>query len=148
MTFKTLISCALVFGLLGCANEPAVQLRGANFGVELAIDDATRAKGLMFRETMGKDQGMLFVFPDEQPRSFWMHNCKIALDILYFDSQRKLVGKALSVPTCNLPAAQCPNYPSERPAKYVLELNAGTASALGVSLGDELGIPGNLPAIR
>jgi uncharacterized protein len=133
----TIILAAVVL-LSGCANEPSVTLRDRLFKVELAADDASRAKGLMFRDVLGEDQGMLFLFPDQQSRSFWMHNCKIALDILYFDQDRKLVSQSLSVPPCNLAPERCPNYPSLKPAKYVLELNAGVSEKLGVRIGDEL----------
>lgn len=132
----------LLLGLLaGCPkNQPSVQLLDRNFLVELANDDATRTRGLMFRDTLPEDHGMLFIFDDVQPRSFWMHNCKISLDILYFNEALELVGQALSVPPCNLAPQQCPNYPSVRPAKYVLELNAGTAEKMGVKLGDRLAL--------
>lgn len=125
--------------LAGCPKAlPSVQLRDRSFGVELAKDDASRTRGLMFRDALAEDQGMLFIFDDVQPRYFWMHNCKISLDILYFNESLELVGQALSVPPCNLPPERCPNYPSGRPAKYVLELNAGLAEKMGVKLGDRL----------
>lgn len=125
----------------GCGvSAPSVALRGNHFAVEVADTDASRARGLMFREALPAQSGMLFIFADESQRSFWMHNCKIALDILYFDANQQLVGQALSVPPCSLPPEQCPNYPSGRPTKYVLELNAGVAQQLGVKLGDVLTI--------
>lgn len=127
--------------LLGCGSSaPRVELRGSTFQVEVANTPATQARGLMFRESLPASNGMLFIFNEAAPRFFWMHNCKIALDILYFDAQKKLVGQALSVPPCSLPPEQCPNYPSGGAAKYVLELNAGVAQALGVKLGDPLAI--------
>ena len=127
--------------LSGCPKfSDSVELRGQRFGVELANDDATRARGLMFREALAADVGMLFIFDDEQPRAFWMHNCKIALDILYFDRDFKLVSSALSVPPCSLEPSQCPSYPSEKPAKYVLELAAGRATEIGVMPGDKLSV--------
>lgn len=134
-----LASLAAMTLLAGCPKYgDSVELKGTRFGVELATTDATRARGLMFRESLAPDAGMLFIFDDEQPRAFWMHNCKIALDILYFDSNLKLVSSALSVPPCSLAPAQCPNYASEGPAKYVLELAAGRATEIGVVAGDQL----------
>jgi uncharacterized protein len=125
--------------LSGCPmRENSVQLRGKTFAIEIAKDDATRARGLMFRESLDADKGMLFIFDDASPRNFWMHNCKISLDILYFDESLKLVSSALSVPPCSLPPEQCPNYPSTYPAKYVLELGAGVANQIGVQVGDVL----------
>jgi uncharacterized protein len=133
------LMCVLIVGLSsGCARTPSVELRGQRFEVEVVDNDQTRARGMMFRDSLEKNHGMLFVFEETAMRSFWMHNCKISLDILYFDEQLKLVGQALSVPPCNLSPEQCPNYSSNAPARYVLETNAGVAKTLGVALGDTL----------
>ena len=73
-----LVTLATTLLLAGCPKfSDSVELRGQRFGIELATDDATRARGLMFREALGPDAGMLFIFDDEQPRAFWMHNCKM-----------------------------------------------------------------------
>lgn len=138
-----LVSLLLValLGLAACATPPSVELRGSRFVVEIADDDRERERGLMFRTSLAPDAGMLFLFDDEEPRAFWMKNCKIALDILYFDSKLKLVGQALEVPPCSL-GDRCPGYPSGAPAQYVLEVNPGTARRLGVQLGDVLTVQG------
>lgn len=130
---------ALAVSVTGCACDggPWVELRGQRICVEIADDDAERARGLMFRDALGTGQGMLFVFPDEQPRSFWMMNTRIPLDILYFDASRRLVSASRRTPPCRS-TTRCPSYPSEGPARYVLELDAGQASALGVQRGDEI----------
>ena len=83
---------------------------------------------------------MLFVFPDTDQRSFWMKNTLIPLDILYFDADRKLVSMQLDVPPCKMDP--CATYPSNAPARYVLELPAGTVSRLGAAVGDELVVEG------
>jgi uncharacterized protein len=134
------IACWLMLAMLtvSCSSAPFVELKGQRFSVEIAENDASRARGMMFRDSLAPNAGMLFIFDDEAPRSFWMHNCKIALDILYFDAQFKMVGSALSVPPCNLPPEQCPSYASGAPAKYVLELNAGRTQELGAGIGDVL----------
>lgn len=123
----------------GCASADShwVELRGQRFEVEIANDDASRTRGLMFRDSMAADHGMLFLFDAEQPQAFWMKNTHIALDILYFDAKRKLVSAAERTPPCTL-GDNCPSYPSAGPARFTLELNAGTARALGVKHGDEL----------
>jgi len=118
------------------AQEPHVILKGERFFVDLALDSDTQALGLMFREEMADDHGMLFVFPAEGMRSFWMKNCRIPLDIFYFDDEMKLVSVAENARPCK--TARCPSYPSKGPAKYVLELNAGKASELGARAGDIL----------
>lgn len=119
------------------SNEPWVELKGKRFIVEVADDDAERARGLMFRDQMDADHGMIFVHDAEAPQSYWMKNTKIALDILYFDQSLKLVSAQERVPPCSL-GDRCPPFSSEVPALYVLELNAGTAETLGVQAGDEL----------
>ncbi len=126
--------------LVGCASAgetPWVELKGKRFQVELADDDAERARGLMFRDEMAPDHGMLFIHDLEEPQSYWMKNTKIPLDILYFDHDRKLVSAQEGVPPCSA-GDQCPPYPSAGNALYVLELNAGIAQALAVKPGDKL----------
>ncbi len=85
---------------------------------------------------MPQDHGMLFIFPNEQMRSFWMKNTRIPLDIFYFDAEYRLVSVVKGAKPCR--TVQCPDYPSSGPAKYVLELNAGVADRLGVDVGDRL----------
>jgi uncharacterized membrane protein (UPF0127 family) len=121
-----------------------VELKGKRFVVEIADDDAERARGLMFRDEMAADHGMLFVQEAEEPQAYWMKNTRIPLDILYFDGARKLVSIA-KAPPCSL-GDKCPLFPSEGPALYVLELNAGTADALGAAAGDELKLGPKVPA--
>ncbi len=126
--------------LVGCAtagNSPWVELKGKRFQIEIADDEAERARGLMFREEMAADRGMLFIHDQEEPQAYWMKNTKIPLDILYFDHDRKLVSAQQGVPPCSA-GDQCPPYPSQGSALYVLELNAGIAQTLGVKTGDQL----------
>jgi hypothetical protein len=85
---------------------------------------------------MPEDEGMLFIFPNEAPRSFWMKNTRIPLDIMYFDKNLKMVSLSADTPPCRV--ARCPSYPSTGPAMYVLELNAGKAQELGVGPGSVL----------
>ena len=126
-----LITCA------ACASDgPSVELGGKTFAVEIADTSEKQALGLMFRDSMEADQGMLFIFPKEVPRSFWMKNTRIPLDIMYFDKERKMVSISADTPPCKV--TRCPSYPSTGPAMYVLELNAGAAKKLGVGEGDTL----------
>ena len=126
--------------------KPAVELHGQRFSVELATDDASRQHGLMMRTTLAPDRGMLFVFPRIGPQAFWMKNTLIPLDILYFDTERRLVSMQLDVPPCK--ADPCPTYPSDAPATYVLELSAGTAQRIGAKPGDVLKIDGEIGPVR
>ena len=132
----------ILFSFLLCsacgAQEPYVVLNGERFTVELAETQDKQALGLMFRDNLDEDRGMLFLFPGEARRSFWMKNTRIPLDIFYFDAERRLVSVAENVQPCR--TERCPPYPSTGPAKYVLELNSGKAAELGVRPGDELKI--------
>jgi uncharacterized membrane protein (UPF0127 family) len=128
-------------GLSACAaraSGPYVELKGHRFQIEIAADEPSRERGLMFRESMPADHGMLFVFDDAQVRTFWMKNTHIPLDILYFDADYKLLSVQQRVPPCLNSGNNCPGYPSEGAARYVLELNAGMADKLGVKSGDAL----------
>lgn len=127
------------------AGSVALTLHGQHFTAELATNEPAREHGLMMRTTLAADRGMLFVFPDTAPRGFWMKNTLIPLDILYFDAGRKLVSVQADVPPCR--ADPCPIYPSTGPARYVLELPAGTAKRIGVRSGDTLAIAGDVGAV-
>jgi uncharacterized protein len=130
----------LVLGSAACTTStPVVVLRDHAFRVEIADDDAARTRGLMYREHLDADAGMLFLFERQEPQAFWMKNTRIPLDILYFDQSWSLVGWSLNTPPCSL-GNQCPSYPSGAPARYVLELNAGTANNIGAQLGDKLNV--------
>lgn len=135
-------SCLIVLLLLilaGCQHQQhRVILMDKTFIVELADDDQSRAMGLMYRKEMADGEGMLFIFPDSQTRAFWMKNTLIPLDILYFDHNRRLVSISENTPPCKNTSTRCPNYPSAKPAKYVLEINAGLSQNYGFEAGDEL----------
>jgi uncharacterized membrane protein (UPF0127 family) len=115
---------------------PYVELNGEKFTVELAETSDKQALGLMFRDSMEEDHGMLFIFPNEARRSFWMKNCRFPLDIFYFNAGLELVSVSENTPPCR--TSRCPSYPSAGPAMYVLELNAGKAAELQVKPGDKL----------
>jgi uncharacterized protein len=128
----------LMLLLSGCASAGSwVELGGQRYEVEVADDDAERARGLMFRDELAPGTGMIFLHDREEPQAYWMKNTKIALDILYFDNARKLVAQQRDVPPCSAGNA-CPAYPSNVPARYVLELNAGEAAKLKLQNGAEL----------
>ena len=134
-SYITLACC--VFLCASCmAQGPAVELKGERFSVELATSSEEQRLGLMFREDLPDDHGMLFIFPVEAMRSFWMKNTRIPLDIFYFDRDLRLVSVAENARPCR--TQRCPGYPSAAPAMYVLELNAGKAAELGVQKGDRL----------
>ena len=130
----------------GCgeASDHWVELNGKRYVVEIADDGQERARGLMFREEMAADHGMLFIHEEQMPLAYWMKNTKIPLDILYFDDARKLVSQQRDVPPCSL-GDRCPPYPSDAPARYVLELNAGQASSMDLKNGAQLTFGPDIP---
>lgn len=110
--------------------------RELKFDVDLALNDAERARGLMFREKLGPYEGMLFDFYQEAPVSFWMKNTLIPLDMVFIagDGTIRHVhsnAKPLSTDT----------IPSEFPVRAVLEINGGSARLLGIKPGDKVKHP-------
>jgi uncharacterized membrane protein (UPF0127 family) len=98
--------------------------------VEVASTDAQRQTGMMFRDAMRDDEGMLFVFSTERQNSFWMHNTLIPLDMVFIDSEWKVVGVvAEATPQTDDPRS-VPNM-----SQYVLEVNGGLAARNGVTAG-------------
>jgi len=120
----------------GTTARSYVEFEGHRYFVDIADDDQSRARGLMFVDEMADDRGMFFVFRREAPRSFWMRNTRIPLDIIYLDRDLRVVSIAADTPPCR--TRQCPSYPSEGPAQYVLELNAGQAEAIDLDPGEQL----------
>ncbi|MEP3047394.1 MAG: DUF192 domain-containing protein [Roseibium sp.] len=133
-----------VFAATGFANNKSQQLRTEplevvsaktthEFVAEIAATYRERAKGLMFREEMPDNHGMLFIFETESDRYFWMKNTPLPLDILYIDA----MGRIVSIAANTVPFSE-KVIPSGAPARFVLELNAGTAKKLGISAGDQV----------
>jgi uncharacterized membrane protein (UPF0127 family) len=136
--FVLLATC--VAALAGCASDSTeswVEVGGQRYQVEVAKSLEERQRGLMFRDEMATNRGMVFVHEAETPQAYWMKNTRIPLDILYLDSKRRLVTQQRDVPPCSA-GDRCPPYPSDAPAKYVLELNAGQAAKLKLESGAEV----------
>ncbi len=108
----------------------------ARFRVEVMRTEAEHARGLMFRESLPKYGGMLFVYDTPQPVAFWMENTLIPLDMLFFDGS----GRLTRVHENAKPRDRTP-IPGGEAIRYVLEVNAGTVKALGIDIGAELRNP-------
>ena len=149
MRLSRLFAPALLLVLAGCASAGGhwVEVGGQRYEVEIADSDASRAQGLMFRDSMPANHGMLFIHDAEEPQAYWMKNTRIPLDILYFDTGRKLVSQQRDVPPCSAGDA-CPIYPSNAPARYVLELNAGQAAKLKLQDGSEIRFDPKIPTAK
>jgi hypothetical protein len=103
---------------------------------ELAVTDQERQQGLMFREGINPDQGMLFVFEREGIHSFWMKNMKFSIDILWLDRDKRIVHIEKKVPPCL--REECPSYSPPVFSKYVLEIKEGYAEEYELELYDRL----------
>jgi len=122
----------LMMSLLGCGNKLPVHtitVADQSLRVEVAHDPETRARGLMFRDKLGADAGMLFIYPDTKPRGFWMKDTRIPLSIAFADASGKIVRISEMKP-----------FDTERttsiyPAKYALEMNKGWFDSKGISKG-------------
>ena len=101
--------------------------------IEIADDDYSTETGLMYRTKLETNQGMLFIFPDVQMRSFYMKNTKIPLDIIYIDKDKTIVSFQK-----NAKPMDETSLPSEAPAKYVLELNGGLTDEWQLEVGDKV----------
>lgn len=103
------------------------------FTVELALDDRQHEQGLMYRQSMAADAGMLFTYPQEVTVRMWMKNTILPLDMVFIKTdgtigaiRERAVPQSLEI------------IPSGGPIKYVLELNGGTATRLGIKVGDKI----------
>ena len=101
--------------------------------IEIADNDYETQTGLMYRNSMETNQGMLFIFEDSRPRYFYMKNTHIPLDLIYIDENRKIVSTQLNAAPMNETS-----LPSNENAKYVLEINAGLFNLWNLKVGDSI----------
>lgn len=107
------------------------------FMLEVADTPESRKTGLMNRTQMDQDKGMVFIFDNDGMYSFWMKNTLISLDILWLDSNYKIVYIAKNVPPCEeTKTPKCPSYSPGVMARYVVELNAGVSDTGNIKVGD------------
>ena len=127
----------LITDVEDAASVRQIWLNGHVFELEIAATPEQRSRGLMHRESLPEDVGMLFVFSSENTLSFWMKNTLIPLDILYIDSAGVVVDIQTMVPQPGAPSSELRTYPSAAPAQYALEINADLADTLGFQPGDQ-----------
>ena len=126
----------------GCerpAKTYALMVAGHPFHVEVADTPSQRERGLMYRTSMPKDHGMLFIFPSDQQLTFWMKNTNIPLAIAYI-SQDGVIKEIHHMVPHSLNPVQ-----SDHSVRYGLEVNDGVFAALGIVPGDQVTLPSNLP---
>ena len=113
---------------------------GSNcFFVELAKTQAEQEKGLMFRQKLDENKGMLFLFQKEGEYPFWMKNTLIPLDIIWINDEHKVVFINENSQPCPV-IGECPLINPGVSATYVLEINAGLAKKYWVKIGDDIDI--------
>lgn len=146
MRHLTLLFLAL--GLVGCGTQTAtledfntrvVTLpRGQQIRAEVMTQQADMMRGMMFRDSLAPDRGMLFIHTQQGKYSYWMYQCRIPLDIIWMDSGRRVVEISADTPPCKTAESQCPSYGGHYDARYVLELGGGMAAKYGVRTGDRI----------
>jgi uncharacterized membrane protein (UPF0127 family) len=127
----------ILFFRMGTGSDRFIKIYfpdGQSVNTELAVTPEERAQGLMFRQKLEFDQGMLFVFEREGIYSFWMKNMLIPLDLVWLDRGKRVVHVERDVPPCA--EDPCPTYTSNVPALYVLELKAGSFDERGLRMFD------------
>ena len=140
------LPCLLFFALScvfagGCEQSPAglavvgMKIGNQTFRLEVAATSASQETGLMKRDSMPADHGMIFVFAEEAMRDFWMKNTRIPLDILFVSSNGTIVSIHQMAPYDEQLTS------SDFPARYAIELNLGAAREAGAKVGDHLIIP-------
>lgn len=141
---RSLLCFALLGWLIGlpAQAQPMVNARlaGQAFQLELVDRPYSRRQGLMGREELPSGTGMLFDFPEGTTPAIWMRNMQLSLDLLFVDGAGRLVQIFAEVPPCD--AVPCAIYEATQPLRFVIEVAAGTASALRLQPGDMLDLDG------
>jgi len=106
--------------------------------VETMITTVDLRRGMTFRKSLAPDHGMLFVHPTPGMYRYWMYQIEIPLDIIWIDSDHKIVQMVVNAQPCKTAPNQCTQYMSPRPAHYVLELAGGMAKKYNLQIGQEL----------
>lgn len=111
--------------------------------VEVAKSAAQRQRGLMERESLPENRGMLFRFESEQPagNTFWMYRTRIVLDIAFIDQEGRIVAINTMPPCESSVPANCPSYPAGAAFWAALEVNGGYFAERGIKVGDCISIP-------
>ena len=120
-----------------CTRGPQVVVHAARgpvtVSVEIANTPTTREHGLMYRNDLGADAGMLFLFPREEPLQFWMKNTPLPLDMIFIDTSQTIVGIVADTRPFSTQGRGV-----GKPSRYVLEVHAGFCAAHGIAAGDKV----------
>jgi uncharacterized membrane protein (UPF0127 family) len=121
----------------------SAEVSGTKINLTIAKSDKDKQKGLSGRKSLGKNEGMLFVFDSKGNYPFWMKGMKFPIDIIFL-SDSNVVDVYNNVPLVkeNTPTGLIPTYAPHEPANYTLELNAGTAEKLNIKKGSKITLKG------
>lgn len=142
MKIKHILTSFFIFFTLNTGysskeNTISFTKNGIIITLEIAKTEKERERGLMFRTSMPKNHGMIFIFNQPQPLSFWMKNTFIPLDMIFLNHQ-KIVAIFYDVPPCPKETLHCPSYSSIVDADTVIELNAGMTNQLKLAKRDKI----------
>jgi uncharacterized membrane protein (UPF0127 family) len=145
---RILPAAGLVLIAMGCGRQAATledyQARvvtfpnGQQVRAESMLTEADMRRGMMFRDSIAPDRGMLFFHSASGKYKYWMYQVRIPLDIIWMDRGRRIVEISANTPPCTTEAGECPNYGGNYEALYVLELGGGMAAKYGLKVGDSL----------
>ncbi len=136
MKVEILLSILIFLPLI----SPTITFGDTEFSTEIASTPDERATGLMNHESLGENESMLFVYGEEDDRSFWMKNTTIPLDIIFLDSDLEVINIEAADPEPNTSDENLASYTSERPAQYVLEINQNRSEEIGLEEGSKMGL--------
>jgi hypothetical protein len=105
---------------------------------ETAVDTRDMMRGLMFRDSLAPDHGMLFVHPVSGNYGYWMYQTNIPLDMIWMDQNHRIVELVENAPPCKTAASKCPHFGGHQPARFVLELNGGSIRKFGIRKGQTI----------
>jgi uncharacterized membrane protein (UPF0127 family) len=111
---------------------------GQEIRAEVEMTAMDMQKGMMFRDSLERGRGMLFIHQKPGMYPYWMYQMNIPLDIVWMDGGHRIVEISPDTPRCKTKASLCPNYGGHQTAQFVLELGAGEARRLGLTLGEAL----------
>lgn len=120
------------------ANTLVMLPDGSTVHVELATTPAEQNYGLMGRTALREGRGMLFVHDGMSKHAYWMYHCEIGLDIVWMDSDRRIVEMSPDTPPCKGKWTTCPNYGGQEPSQFVLELPVGDIAKHHLTVGEQV----------
>jgi uncharacterized membrane protein (UPF0127 family) len=134
-----LVGCGEKRGSLEDLYSRTVTLPGGQqIKVEVLTNPQDMQRGMMFRDSLAPDRGMLFVHPSPGYYPYWMYHVRIPLDMIWLDSEHRIVEISADTPPCKTDPSQCPQFGGNQRAQFVLELAGGMAAKYNLQLGDTI----------